>query len=394
MIYGRPQVIIPGEMDVKFPANIRDSSITHPAFRSTARMPDGSVEAVTTFSYVKYKVKLYQISSTLIGDVYFHRSSNIAELASKVSRIHDELVSFRNSLPPEMNLEDLCRDPSEPATDETRPFLLQALALQIAYDNIQILLHRPLFSQDLRDFKPSAHDNISKDPGYLSDGNESLGGRLEARQDVHDILVASRDNCWESAIRSSKLGKYRQSLLLARDRHAAAFLGINLFTAGMVLCVVALSRPLSSQAQIAKQAVARIMSLSRFLSTRVNISGETTKILKDLVRLIGNKEIKAMLADAEMLEPESQSRSNRASKQASSRSTRVGEARPVTSTTQQGLLDELPGAIDLNSMDLQPVTNEILPDFGTIDTTLQFPGFENMDFNNGIYTLQQGMFGK
>ncbi|RVX71741.1 hypothetical protein B0A52_03925 [Exophiala mesophila] len=391
MTYGRPQVIVPGEMDVKFPANIGDSNITHPAFRSTARMPDGSVEKVTTFSYVKYKVKLYQISSSLIGDVYFHRSSNIAELASRVSRIHDELVSFRDSLPPEMNLEELCRDPTEPATDETRPFLLQALALQIAYDNIQILLHRPLFSQDLRHFKPSGND-ISKDPGYLSDGNESLGGGPEAKQDVHDILVSSRDNCWESAIRSSKLGKYRQPLLLARERHAAAFLGINLFTAGMVLCVVALSRPLSSQAQIAKQAVARIMSLSRFLSTRVNISGETTKILKDLVRLIGNKEIKAMLADAEMLEPESKSRSNRPSKQTSSRTTRINETRPVTSTSQQGSLDDLPNAIDLNSMDLQPVNNEILPDFGTIDTTLQFPGFENMDFNNGIYSLQQAMF--
>ena len=256
-------------------------------------MPDGTAEPVTTFAYLKYKLKLYQISSPIIGDLYFHRSHSVSALAVKVWGINQELVSWFNSLPPELKLEDVCRNPTEPVTPNTKPFILQALALQIAYDNVQILLHRPLLSHNLRSFKTNE--------GANEHGYSVLDGKRSA-QDVHQILASSRDHCWDSAVRSSKLGQYQQCLATARESHAAAFLGINLFTAGMVLCVVALSRLLSSQAQMAKQAVAQIISLSRFLSGRVLLSEQTTKILKDLVRLIGDKEIKAMISGFDVSE--------------------------------------------------------------------------------------------
>ncbi|KAL2430692.1 hypothetical protein ABEF95_012810 [Exophiala dermatitidis] len=310
-IFGRPCGIPLNDIAVKIPENIGDTTVQHPRFRSTATMPDGTVEPVTTFSYSKYKFKLYQISSPIISDLYFHRGSNVSELAIKVSRINEELVSWFNSLPPELKLEDLFRNPAEPVTANTRPFMLQALALQIAYDNVQILLHRPLLSQDLRKFKasekPAGSHHDPEFPTAIDTNTTSAGTDTDTTvkpatdtnaPDVHRILMSSRDACWDSAIRSSKLGRYQQCLATARESHACAFLGINLFTAGMVLCVVALARPLSAQAQMAKQAVARIMALSRFLSGKALLSAQTTKILKDLVHLIGEKEIKAMLSGA------------------------------------------------------------------------------------------------
>ncbi|KIX04251.1 uncharacterized protein Z518_07805 [Rhinocladiella mackenziei CBS 650.93] len=388
-IFGRPCGIPNGEIDVKIPENIGDTTTQHPNFRSTAAMPDGTIEPVTTFSYMKYKFKLYQISSPIIGDLYFHRSPSVSALAAKVSRINDELVNWFNVLPPELKLEELCRNPVEPATPSTRPFMLQALALQIAYDNVQILLHRPLLSQDLRSFKVGSRPLEPDEIKYPSELNNPRHESQTAYPDVHQILLSSRDKCWDSAIRSSKLGKYHQCLVSARESHAAAFLGINLFTAGMVLCVVALSRPLSAQAQMAKQAIARIMSLSRFLSGKVLLSAQTTKILKDLVRLIGEKEIKAMLSGSDV--PESRTMpSGHISKQQTEMIPSLA-AIPGPGREFQADADNM--ATSQNSIRTgdESILSGLYQDPSFTDS-FDFSGLENMDFNNGIVTLQQAMF--
>lgn len=349
-------------------------------------MPNGEVESVTTFSYVKYKVKFYQISSSIIADLYFHRSTNVIGLAAKVSRIHKELVYFHNSLPPELKLEELCPTPDTPVTPETRPFILQALALQVAYDNVQILLHRPLLSQDLQDFKEKKIFN-SEAQMNLAPGRRPSS---PPSRNVHQVLLSSRDHCWESAIRSSNLGKYQQCLRSARESHAAAFLGINLFTAGMVLCVIALSRPLSSQAQVAKQAVARIMALSRFLAGRVLLSAQTNKILKDLVRLIGDKEVDVILSGSEVFENMAATTTTTSTTNA----VKPKDTRPDDPITEPAV----PPSNQVHPLiDLQPQLPESQPPGGAdpvLDPTnsgdFDLSGLEDLDFNNGLFTLQQG----
>ena len=386
-IFGRPCGISLDEIDVKFPQNMGDTTLQHPKFRSTATMPDGSVEPVTAFSYFKYKIKLYQISSPIIGDLYFHRSSSVSELASKVDRIDKELSDFFNALPPELKLAEVFQTPAEQVTPKTRPFALQALALQIAYDNVQILLHRPLLSQDLRNFKAYGDSNRSThSPSHskLTDGIQLSSGH------VHQILLASRDKCWDSALRSSRLGQYQQCLVSARDGHIAAFLGINLFTAGMVLCVIALSRPLSSEAQMAKQAVARIMTLSRFLAEKTLLSAQTSRILKDLVHLIGEKEIKTMLSESGSTQDVRSSKGEdgqsvahvasgaKAFDISTSTALELPLSRDDTSTMQ------LKHEFALSGMD-DVVELSLVDDF-------DFSGFENVDFNNGLSIMQQAMF--
>lgn len=348
-------------------------------------MPDGMVEPVTTFAYMKYKFKLYQISSPIIGDLYFHRSSSVSELATKVHRINEELLTWFNALPPELKLEELCRNPGEPVTPSTRPFILQALALQIAYDNVQILLHRPLLSQDLRTFKNGSEGIESNGQDYPLGRTGSYPEDQLSSQDIHQILVSSRDRCFESAIRSSKLGRYHQCLVTARDSHAAAFLGINLFTAGMVLCVIALARPLSSQAQMAKQAIARIMSLSRFLSGKALLSAQTTKILNDLVRLIGEKEIKAMLSASDMVENVPIPKDLRPTELAISKEPlpEPSFGSPNYPQSANGTRTPLQIDGDLGAAAGMNLEQMFMDNF-------DFSGLENMDFTNGITSLQQG----
>lgn len=383
-IFGKPCGIPLEDIEVKIPELIGDKTIQHPGFKSTATMPDGSIESVTTFSYLKYKVKFYQISSSIIGDLYFHRSTNVVGLAAKVSRIHEELVEFHNSLPPELRLEKLCPTPDTPVTPETRPFILQALALQVAYDNVQILLHRPLLSQDLQDFKDNKTSEFSDDQLNLDTG---VRPNAPYSRDVHQVLLSSRDHCWESAIRSSNLGRYQQCLRSARESHAAAFLGINLFTAGMVLCVIALSRPLSSQAQIAKQSVARIMVLSRFLAGRVLLSAQTNRILKDLVRLIGDKEVDVILSGSGVFE-------NIATATAAANALKIqgpplensSAVRVAPPATQIHPLIDMQPQFQVNQ---QPAPGETAIDPGN-PANFDLSGLEDLDFNNGLFTLQQG----
>jgi len=385
-IFGKPVGLPLEDIEVKIPEVIGDKTVQHPHFKSTATMPDGSVEPVTTFSYVKYKLKFYQISSSIIGDLYFHRNPNVIELAAKVSQIHEELVEFHNSLPPELRLEELFSTPDEPVTPETRPFILQALALQVAYDNVQILLHRPLLSQDLQHFK----DDKSTTSDSLLTTEAISRSHSPSSRDIHQVLLLSRDKCWESAIRSSNLGKYQQCLRSARESHAAAFLGINLFTAGMVLCVIALSRPLSSQAQIAKQAVARIMALSRFLAGRVLLSAQTTKVLKDLVRLIGDKEVDVILSGSEVFE--STATITRAIPKTPVGRPKISPAEPVVPVSaEENAVNQL---MDLQSQlqvqQQQQTSSENVAPEPPISTNFDFSGLENLDFNNGLFTLQQG----
>ncbi|KIW67456.1 hypothetical protein PV04_06705 [Phialophora macrospora] len=404
-IFGRPCGIPMAEIDVRIPQNVGDTTVQHPSFRSSATMPDGTVEPVTAFSYFKFKIKLYQISSPIIGDLYFHRSRSVSELAFKVYRIDKELSDFFSALPPELKLEDLFRNRDEKVTARTRPFMLQALALQIAYDNVQILLHRPLLSQDLRNYKTHAELSDPDRVLYSPDQSNITNSIQLSSQHVHQILLASRDKCWESAIRSSKLGQYNQCLVSARDSHAAAFLGINLFTAGMVLCVVALSRPLSSEAQVAKQAVARIMSLSRFLSGKALLSAQTTKILKDLVRLVGEKEIKAMLAESEMAQkPPSHSSGGPGSGDRGTYRDRDRDVKDMTDVaprpppfpaTEEVI--HLSGVAPRGATASAPLKEEfglagMMDAAPSLMDTFDFSGLENLDFNNGLSIVQQAMF--
>ena len=380
IVYGRPCGIRDEEFTVGVPHNFDDTIVEHPCFRTDAETPNGTTERVTLFTYVEVKIKLYRIASPIVGDMYFHRASDKSALRQKVQKIDNDLSSWFNGLPPELRLDNLSRRPDGVTADSnTGIFELQALTLQIAYDNILILLHRPLLSHTLN--RPGRTLNT----GTRTVPETDPGSHISTKQpELFDY--SSQDKCWESAMRTSALGRYDSCLKSAKNTHAAAFLGINLLNAGMVLCVVALSKPLSEQAHTAKHAIGRIISLSRFLEGRAQLASQTSKLMRDLVRLILEKEMKAIIGEQEekdkanlggALHPEEQSAHRQDGSGPENRTSDIVSVPNDLVASGRSLPEHIPAGLPGGgSRQADGNYSSVLPNFNLQD---------------GIHSLQQGM---
>lgn len=81
--------------------------------------------------------------------------------------------------------------------------------------------------------------------------------------------------------------------------YAAPYMGMNLFTAGMVLSIFALSNPLGTQTLEVKQALGRIIRMTSLLDHRTPLLAQSSKMLQELLGLILNKEMEAILGQDE-----------------------------------------------------------------------------------------------
>ncbi|KAF9893963.1 hypothetical protein FE257_008934 [Aspergillus nanangensis] len=219
--------------------------------------------------YHQWKFKLYRIVGPLLS-----RRVQGNRLES-LTAIHTQLCSWKNELPDKLRL-DMYKDDPE---SESRILEMQALVLQLTYDNLQIILHRSAaFGGNERGF----HSNGSATP-YNS----------------------SREQLLESALRTSQLHQHAQLVQSCRKTHAVMHIGICLFTAGVVLCAIALAQPLSIASQKAKEGVMRILRLQEdSLSSQHLLSIQSVQILRDLVTVVMRSEERAILGYSSDLIPE------------------------------------------------------------------------------------------
>lgn len=290
IVYGHPCGIREGEFEVSEPSNLDDTSSQEPSTRASA-------EAVTAFTYVTCKIELYRISSPIMTELYTQKVSH--QQASRI--IHDvdkRLSSWREGLPNELRLDVAQASKEQSASTALQETLmLQVLALQVAYDNILILLHRPL----LHKTKSSEASDRLRTPSPLPFAGQQIPTSTThtARYSIlHTANDTSTQRCLESALRSASICDLKHCLSIAKNTHALAYFGINLFTAGMILSTVALSRPLSLAAQQAKKAIRKILIASAAFKADTPIACQTHRILGELVRLILDKEL-VVLTDAD-----------------------------------------------------------------------------------------------
>jgi hypothetical protein len=293
IVYGHPCGIREGEFEVAEPRNLDDTGSQQP---SSSR---AGTEAVTAFTYVTCKIELYRISSPIMTELYTQKASH--QQASRI--IHDvdrRLSEWRGALPDELRLDVAQASKQQPASTALQEtIMLQALTLQVAYDNILILLHRPLLHRT----KPSEGLDRIRTPSPLPfAGQEACPGTTSSNVTSYSMLHTANDTstqrCLESALRSASICDLKHCLSVAKNTHALAYFGINLFTAGMILSTVALSRPLSLAAQQAKKAIRKILIASAAFKADTPIACQTHRILGELVRLILDKEL-AVLTDAD-----------------------------------------------------------------------------------------------
>ncbi|ODM17671.1 hypothetical protein SI65_06459 [Aspergillus cristatus] len=277
MTYGRPSSIDCTFCDVKMPQDMNDTLIVHPLLNSMEFTNKQPRSRVTLGTYQRAKFELYCIAAPIMGKVYSFEATVPTSVMEQAAEINTQLVEWFSQLPPELRLDrNVNLDTSKLSTSEVKVcqlFQLQALVLQLAYDNIQIILHRPFLRH-----------------------NRSL--LITPATHALDARPTSFEQCKHCARRTcSILPRYTQVLLAAQNTHAAAYIAMQNFTAGVTLGMVALSNPSSEQSHDAKKGVANSISLQKALAASSIVPSQTVKVLEALFRLIFQREMQSLLGN-------------------------------------------------------------------------------------------------
>lgn len=291
MSFGTPSTVYDSDWDVAYPGNIDDTSLTCPGFDSIETYDGESFGPVTIASYQRYKFRLYRIASSITRNIYLRNGATLSQVVDEIKEINQRLLQWEKCVPRELRLKYLTSNNTDKTLQRTtKIFQLQALVLQLSYDNIQLVLHRPLLT-------------INRVPRWPLDAPQ-IGGVEpaipESSADFVDAMVkTSKYQCWVSSMSTSKIGEQAETLAALQHTHGAAYAGIQSFTAGVVLGIFALSDPLSDQAHQAKRAVSRIIKLPRLHRFRTPVSDQCGAILEELVRLVLAEEMKALLTEGD-----------------------------------------------------------------------------------------------
>jgi hypothetical protein len=238
--------------------------------------------------------KIYQIASPILENLYGIRHPQDVrqriELSNMIAEVDQALQKWRHKLPLFLAY-DRINDISTSSTPECKAHSLQALSLQLTYDNLVMVFNQPLLADQLSYPLPSM---AFTPPGWTQIAKEQL-------PDTQTMVERKRNafrRCLDSALSISRVQSKKSLVELARQTHLVSFLGINLFTASVVMFICARSDILSNIAQEAKRGMARILQLQKVLSTQTSLSMQCSVILEDLVQLVLEKEKEAMLSSS------------------------------------------------------------------------------------------------
>ncbi|KAE8378968.1 fungal-specific transcription factor domain-containing protein [Aspergillus bertholletiae] len=215
-------------------------------------------------TYHQWKFRLYRLMGPFLGRRLQTKGLDTVKV------IHERLATWERELPNSLRLETYKNDDTS-----GHPPLIQlaALALQLTYDNLRIILHRSVAFGDM--------------------GQEArINGRLVGTESS----VFSRQQLLDAALRTSELYQYSHLLQASRRTHAVMHIGICLFTSGVVLCALSLMEPLSTTSQKAKAGIMQIIRLQKErVSNQHVLSLQSVKILEDLVNVVMQAEQRIIL---------------------------------------------------------------------------------------------------
>ncbi|CAH0056882.1 unnamed protein product, partial [Clonostachys solani] len=272
-VFGRPAAIQDIDMHVHYNAT-DDQGDDAQRGGEDDEAHDDAQRLVDREMYQVYKAKLYQIATPLTRGMQPSKGQATNDLIQQVQGVHQQLLEWEKSLPPKLRLQSFEETQFSYSKDSPLSTLnLQALALQVSYDNMQLLLHRPVvISRHLGKPTGTAHGPTDE-----------------------DFILTSRRQCWSSALRMSYLVKHKAALEFANNTPMGAHIGMHGFAAGVMLAVFALLSPVSNQAQEAKQGLSRLLDILTSSQSWNPVLTQSAAILKDLLRLIMEKELKLLV---------------------------------------------------------------------------------------------------
>lgn len=297
--YGRPLGINDKDCNLEMP----DDVLENPRFIT----PDSEHGYTICYStYQRELNRLYLLASPALKAVFGSRTFGSSEqLAGDtyftlVKHATQDLQRWRCSLPSHLAL-DLKRDFQPDGSMKSRAHALQSLSLQLTYDNLLIVLHRPLIARKVHHLS-TVNKGTTGDHDMNLPANHPTVASLSSHSESSfedafpDAGTASSKLWMEAAVRTSRVIELPVLAQLATDSHLVAFLAINLFNAAIVLAVMAISEPLSDTAQEIKRTITRILRLQDLLGKRSALSKQSTAVLKNVITMLLNRESAAMLA--------------------------------------------------------------------------------------------------
>lgn len=148
--------------------------------------------------------------------------------------------------------------------EEGEVIILQAAILQVIYDSSLILVHQPLLEYKMHSVTPST--------SIIDSLNKSFGVAVQA------------------ALRISHAPVH-----LFQWHFAISFISLQLFTAGVILCLVPPNQPFTHAAQEAKSGVLRIIKACQAVQNKDRITQQTVELLADLLKVTVNREMASAL---------------------------------------------------------------------------------------------------
>jgi hypothetical protein len=238
------------DCNLNMPADVLES----PKFVTPA---SGQASPICYSTYQRELNQLYLIASPALKNVFGSRTLRTSEQSggdtyfALVRHATETLHQWRSCLPSHLAL-DLNRDFDSNSTPSSRAYALQSLSLQLTYDNVLIVLHRPLLPRQVDNLytvnKDSPDESVGAAMLYHSATAPPATQSTVSSNPMFSTQTISPDLWMNAATRTARVTELPSLAQLATDSHLVAFLAINLFNAAIVLAVMALSEPLSDTA--------------------------------------------------------------------------------------------------------------------------------------------------
>lgn len=299
MLYGFPLSINDNDCDIQ-PLNPYSLRSNDASWDATARQQMGQA---TLLSHKHAMSQLSVIVKSALTDLYglcrsrtqINGSSSAAnrnrlqELMASVTSLDQRLREWHARLPLQLRPASLTEattgsieSPSRiddgvvlsKKMFENHLFQLQALSLKVAYENAKILIHRPLLSY--RMVVPPTKAATTTTPG------------------TSDTCQSSIQVCREAALEISNIGSLPVFQGIA-DTYAVSFVSLHLLTAAIALSILTTLNPLTQESHDCKMGIRRLMEMQSRLSAKSIVAEQGLGILKKLMSLVLNKEMKEML---------------------------------------------------------------------------------------------------
>jgi hypothetical protein len=222
------------------------------------------------------------------------------QYTDQIIEVTEKLWAWRRRLPPHLLL-DMASDCSIDQSRTARVHQLQALSLQLTFDNLLIIFNRPLIAKQVDHLirtQPESGHGVGLSPASLTNGGSPFLAAHESSP-LNTSHMSSTEQWWHAALRTSKVTELPRLTQLATDSHLVAFLAINLFNSAIVMAVLALSDPLSDRAQEVKRTITRIFRLQELLGKKTQLSMQSNVVLKDVIQMLLRREADAIFGESD-----------------------------------------------------------------------------------------------